>query len=548
MPQYYNTIMENKIAGTEYIEAVQPVFSTTDTALEMLPTAAYTCNASGHITFYNSEAAQLWGYNPIFGEAIWCGFPKVYNHDGNALLQDAHPVFVALKSGQAVKGTELLIEQNDGSMQTVLFYVKPVYDATGITGVTVVMIDGIPTHKDKASVQENHLGLDSLSDLLEAKVEERTHKLKKSEERYHKMIEEVKDYAIVLLDVDGFIQNWNQGAEKIKGYTEEEILGRNFRIFYLDHDRKNMLPERLIQQALDTGRAMHEGWRLRKDGTRFWGSIVITALHDNENNIIGFSKVTRDLTERKLADDRMANYAQDIEFRNKQLEEYAYIASHDLQEPLRKIQVFSEMLENNLNDPVAAKRSLDKINTSARRMSNLIKDVLKYSQLSRTDELFTEASLNTVLETVMEDFDLLCEEKNIVVKRADLPAIKGIPIQLHQLFSNLLSNAIKFCREDNALIEIDAEPLTEIDHDNYPGLYSDRDYIKITFKDNGAGFDPQYGEQIFKMFKRLTDNTGTGIGLALCKKIVENHHGHISVISEEGKGAEFTIILPVEVV
>jgi PAS domain S-box-containing protein len=540
--------MENKIAGTEFIEAAQPGINTTETALQMLPTAAYTCNANGHITFYNSEAAQLWGYNPIFGEAIWCGFPKVYNHDGNALLQDAHPVFLALKSGQAVKGTELLIEQNDGSMQTVLFYVKPAYDATGITGVTVVMIDGISSHKDKVSVQANHLGLDSLSDLLEAKVEERTHKLKKSEERYHKMIEEVKDYAIVLLDVDGFIQNWNQGAEKIKGYTEEEILGRNFRIFYLDHDRKNMLPERLIQQALDTGRAMHEGWRLRKDGTRFWGSIVITALHDNENNIIGFSKVTRDLTERKLADDRMANYAQDIEFRNKQLEEYAYIASHDLQEPLRKIQVFSEMLENNLNDPVAAKRSLDKINTSARRMSNLIKDVLKYSQLSRTDELFTEASLNTVLETVMEDFDLLCEEKNIVVKRADLPAIKGIPIQLHQLFSNLLSNAIKFCREDNALIEIDAEPLTEIDHDNYPGLYSDRDYIKITFKDNGAGFDPQYGEQIFKMFKRLTDNTGTGIGLALCKKIVENHHGHISVISEEGKGAEFTIILPVEVV
>jgi len=540
--------MENKIAGTEYIEDPQPGFSTTGTALEMLPTAAYTCTANGQITFYNSEAAQLWGCNPIIGEAIWCGFPKVYNHDGNALLQDKHPVFLALKSGQAVKGTELLIEQNDGSMQTVLFYVKPVYDATGITGVTVVMIDGIPTHKDKASVQANHLGLDSLSDLLEAKVEERTFTLKKSEERYHKMIEEVKDYAIVLLDVDGFIQNWNQGAEKIKGYTEEEILGRNFRIFYLDHDRKNMLPERLIQQALDTGRAMHEGWRLRKDGTRFWGSIVITALHDNENNIIGFSKVTRDLTERKLADDRMANYAQDIEFRNKQLEEYAYIASHDLQEPLRKIQVFSEMLENNLNDPAAAKRSLDKINTSARRMSNLIKDVLKYSQLSRTDELFTEANLNTVLETVMEDFDLLCEEKNIVVKRADLPAIKGIPIQLHQLFSNLLSNAIKFCREDNALIEIDAKPLTEIDPDNYPGLYSDREYTKITFKDNGAGFDPQYGEQIFKMFKRLTDNTGTGIGLALCKKIVENHHGHISVISEEGKGAEFTIILPLEVV
>src|SRR5690606_5601664 len=131
-----------------------------------------------------------------------------------------------------------------------------------------------------------------------------TSSLKESQELYHKMIEEVQDYAILLLDRNGFILNWNKGAEKIKGYSEKEILGKNFRIFYLDHDRKSKLPERLIEQALQTGRAMHEGLRLRKDGTTFWGAIVITALHDENNNIIGFTKVTRDLTEKKIAEDQ----------------------------------------------------------------------------------------------------------------------------------------------------------------------------------------------------------------------------------------------------
>jgi signal transduction histidine kinase len=288
---------------------------------------------------------------------------------------------------------------------------------------------------------------------------------------------------------------------------------------------------------------MHEGWRRRKDGTRFWGSIVITALHDDADNIIGFSKVTRDLTERKLADDQMANYAKDIEFRNKQLEEYAYIASHDLQEPLRKIQIFTELLEEDINDKDAVVRNIGKIKTASRRMSSLIKDVLKYSQLSRADELFETVDLNSVLATVKEDFDLLTAQKSVTIQHAALPVITGIPIQLHQLFGNLLSNAIKFSSA-NPLVEITAERLPPHELNNYPQLNTDRSYTKILFKDNGVGFNQQYGDQVFKMFKRLTDSTGTGIGLALCKKIAENHNGHIEVASEVGKGTVFTIVLP----
>src|SRR5580704_355085 len=121
--------------------------------------------------------------------------------------------------------------------------------------------------------------------------------LRKSEERYHKMIEEVEDYAILMLNREGIVQNWNKGAEKIKGYKESEIVGKSFRLFYLPEDREKKLPEKLIEEAVRNGKAIHEGWRMRKDGSKFWGSIVITALHDEERNVIGFSKVTRDLTE-----------------------------------------------------------------------------------------------------------------------------------------------------------------------------------------------------------------------------------------------------------
>lgn len=372
---------------------------------------------------------------------------------------------------------------------------------------------------------------------------ESTQNNRQSQETYQRMIAEVQDYAILLLDTEGNVQNWNLGAQKIKGYTEQEIVGRNFRIFYLDADREALLPEKLISKAFAAGRATHEGWRVRKDGSVFWGLVVITAVHDADGSTIGFTKVTRDLTERKLAEDQIRNYTKDIEFRNKQLEEFAYIASHDLQEPLRKIQIFAEMLNSSLDDKETANRYAAKITASAQRMSNLIKSVLKYSQLSRTEDLYERVDLNNVLENVKKDYDLLIKEKNATLTAVGLPSINAIPVQMHQLLGNLLSNAIKFASQEPD-IRITARPVLKSELDDIPLADKDRTFVKIVVADNGVGFDQQYAEQVFKIFKRLTDNAGTGIGLALCKKIVENHHGHISVASELGKGTVFTILLP----
>jgi len=373
--------------------------------------------------------------------------------------------------------------------------------------------------------------------------------LELSEQRYFKMTEEVQDYAIILLDKDGTILNWNKGAQKIKGYKDEDIIGKNFSIFYLEEDRRNKLPEELINRAEQEGRAMHEGWRKRKDGTRFWGSIVITALHDRVGNIIGFSKVTRDLTERKLAEDTMRQHTAELEMKNKQLEQFAYIASHDLQEPLRKIQTFVQVLERKLGDPEARQKYFDKINSSARRMTDLIQSVLNYSRLSQNEDELVPTDLNVILENVKADYELQIEEKNAVINSDALPIVKGEPLQLHQLFANLIGNSLKFSKT-NPQITISSKTLQtgEIQKIN-PSLDNTRRYARLSFQDNGIGFEQQYAEKIFTIFQRLNSReeySGTGIGLALCKRIIDHHHGHIDAVSALGQGATFLVYLPLE--
>jgi PAS domain S-box-containing protein len=363
---------------------------------------------------------------------------------------------------------------------------------------------------------------------------------------YLRMIAEIQDHAIILLDKEGTIINWNQGAEKIKGYTDKEIVGKNFRIFYLSEDRESRLPEKLISEALKNGRAVHEGWRIRKDGSRFWGSITITALHDEYDQVIGFVKMTRDLTEKKLAEDRMKQYAADLEIRNRELEQFAYIASHDLQEPMRKIQTFIQLTDKHFDDPVMIRKYLDKINISARRMTALIKGIMDFSRLNDYEEKWVETDLNEVLEQVKTDLELMIRDKNASIESGPLPVVRCMPMQINQLFSNFLGNALKFS-SGRPLIRISSRVCRPEEMEAPPASLKSGSYYELSFADNGIGFDQQYADQIFTMFRRLhghQDYPGTGIGLALCKKIAENHQGFIRASGEPDKGATFRVYLP----
>ncbi len=381
--------------------------------------------------------------------------------------------------------------------------------------------------------------------------------LEQTGELYQKMLDEVQDYVIILINKEGIIQNWNRGAEKIKGYAAEEVIGKNFSIFYPPEDRANGLPKKLLTEATEHGRTIYEGWRVRKNGSRFWGSTVITAVHNEEGDTIGFVKVTRDLTEKKLAEDELKEWArklaeknEELAKSNQELEQFAYIASHDLQEPLRKIRTYAGMLEESLDNKLdpASKNILDKVITSAKRMSSLIQALLNYSRINESESEFVPIDLNKVVQNAINDCELIIGQTGAVIQSGTLPVIQALPLQMNQLFYNLLNNSLKFSRKNEVpVINITCRQLSREETAARKNLSPGSRYYQISIHDNGIGFDQQYAEHIFEAFKRLQSKSaypGSGIGLALCRKIVLNHHGDIYAESIEQKGSVFHVVLP----
>jgi len=236
---------------------------------------------------------------------------------------------------------------------------------------------------------------------------------------------------------------------------------------------------------------------------------------------------------------------------NEELAQFAYIASHDLQEPLRKIITFSNILETNLSENKTdnAQNYITKITHSSMRMRNLISDILDYSKLAKAEEQFLEVDLNEVVDHLILDYDLLIEQKRAKVTIENLPVVKANPIQMSQLFRNLIGNALKFTKKDrDPIISISASKAEPADILKIHAGNSNAEFWKIQIKDNGIGFETEYFERIFNIFQRLhskSDFEGTGIGLAMCKKIVQNHGGDIFAESVFGEGAVFTIIIPI---
>lgn len=277
--------------------------------------------------------------------------------------------------------------------------------------------------------------------------------------------------------------------------------------------------------------------------------------HKNANgDILGVLAISIDVTPQVLARHQIEEVVKErtetLRRTNAELSQFAYITSHDLQEPARKISTFIEILTNILGDNIdpRAKTYLSKIDISSKRMLSLIRDVLAFSQLSKSSYEFQKVDLNIVLEEIKNDFELLIDQKNCVIESDTLPVIESIPLQMGQLFSNLVSNALKFARPGMAnclairFVMRDKELLSE-----FPHLKASRKYCCLYFIDNGIGFSQNHALQIFDIFQRLhskSEYQGTGIGLAMCKKIVENHGGHIFASSSPGKGATFTVILP----
>ncbi len=378
--------------------------------------------------------------------------------------------------------------------------------------------------------------------------------LKISEYRNQLMVGEVEEYAILFLSKDGIIENWNKGIKRIHGYDEEDVVGKNFSIFYIKNDKDKNIPSLLLQQAAAEGKSKHEGWRLRKNGTAFWGYVVLTAIYD-KGELIGFSKIVRDLTERKIADENALKYAkileqknQDLEKINKELQSFAYISSHDLQEPLRKIQTFSDKIlsseESNMSE--TGRDYFKRMQSAAIRMQQLIEDLLEYAQTSTSEKKFISADLENLVLEVQNEMKESLDNSGAQIEVLGSCEFNAIEFQFRQLLQNLFSNAIKFAKkEEPCMITVDCEKIKGENVDFPADIHGN--YFHIIVKDNGIGFDPAYNEMIFELFKRLhgrSEYKGTGIGLAICKKIVENHRGFIKAEGMPGEGAAFHIYIP----
>lgn len=291
------------------------------------------------------------------------------------------------------------------------------------------------------------------------------------------------------------------------------------------------------EQAAQTEQSMLEQWL--KDGR------VIGVLHQPMPG--GGSVATyEDITERKRSEKRLEEHADELEIRNQELQNFAHIASHDLQEPLRKIEAFGGRLRRKYQDSVGddGVMYMERMEDAAKRMRQLIEDLLSYSRIRTRGESFEPCDLNKVMENVLSDLEIRLDETGAVIEVCDMPEIHGSEVQMHQLLLNLVSNALKFSREDVAPKVTIAVTTQEIADPEVPGTY--HPYLEIEIKDNGIGFEQKYAEQIFGIFQRLhgrTEFEGTGIGLATCLKIAERHGGTIEAFGEPGVGATFKVTL-----
>ena len=360
---------------------------------------------------------------------------------------------------------------------------------------------------------------------------------------------------------NSFYKKFQALPEETEGRTLFELGNNQWNIPGLNKMLEKILPEK---SSIVDFEVYHDfpflGFR-----TMLLNATQILRTNNEEPSIL---LAFEDITEKRKLDNELKSFSDELEnkvkertyslnkanselsYSNESLEQFAYIASHDLQEPLRKISTFSSLLKEGFNDdlPDRAKELITKINSSSERMSTLIKEVLDFSKIFHGEMLIKKVDLNIIISNIIDDFDLLIAEKHAIIHIDKLPVIEAIPMQINQLFYNLFSNAMKFIKKDQApVITISSKNVSEIELRNHPTLNQGVPYCKICFKDNGIGFEQQFADQIFLIFHRLhgrSEYAGTGIGLALCKKIVINHHGDIEAHSDESDGALFEILLP----
>ena len=348
---------------------------------------------------------------------------------------------------------------------------------------------------------------------------------------YRMQVRELPGYAMFMIDPHGILASWNVGVERLMGYSEEEWIGRNASIIFTPEEMAAEVCESEMRQAEETGGATDIRWHRHKNGTEFFANGFMNAVRDDQGTLIGYAKILSDETARKQLQDALTES-------NTALEQFAYVASHDLQEPLRTMSAYAQLLNRKYRGMLDADADqfLNFIVSASARMGVLLRDLLAYARLTTEEDRPSSIALDEDLEAALTHLDQAIKESGASVTHDPMPTLLVDRGQMVRLFQNLIGNAVKYRKPDQPpKVHISAEQ-------------SGSEWV-ISIRDNGIGFDPKNASTIFEPFKRLhteAEYPGTGVGLAICRRIVQAQHGRIWAESQPGVGTTFCFTLPVD--
>ena len=478
--------------------------------------AIFAMDSTGHILTWNKGGERLKGYRA--DEIIGKHFSIFYPPEAIAINHPQRELAIADAEGRYEE--EGWRVRKDGT----LFWANIVI--TALRGENDQLIGFAKVTRD-------------LTDRKRA--EER---LRQSEERFRLVVQSVRDYGIFMLDPSGHVISWNAGAEQIKGYTEKQILGKHFSVFYPEEDLLAGKPAMELRVAEAEGRFEDEGWRLRRDGTRFWANVVITPLHNGAGTLVGFAKVTRDLTERREAEQRAladARRVAEAEAANRTKSEFLAAMSHELRTPLNAIGGYADLIALGIHGPVTddQRQSLMRIRAAQHHLLGLISDLLNFSRIEAGRIVYDhdDVVLAQVAEAVTPMIEPQAAVKQITIKwqppDPDVVAYAD-KRKVEQILLNLLTNAVKFTVANGSI---------EVRH------FVDGDNAALQVIDTGVGIPPENLDAIFEPFVQVgrtltSPQEGSGLGLAISRDLARAMHGDLTVQSELGKGSVFTLTLP----
>jgi PAS domain S-box-containing protein len=506
--------------------------------LDALPAAIYTTDANGRITFFNQAAVELSGRTPEIGSDQWCVTWRLYWPDGRPMAHDECPMAKALKEDRPIRGEEAIAERPDGTRVPFMAYPTPLHDASGRLVGAVNMFVDLTASKDAEAVRKR------LNETLEQRVEERTleltealAQLRESEHRFRLFVGGVTDYAIYMLDTEGVITNWNAGAERIKGYPAKEIIGQHFSVFYSAKDQEDGLPQRALMIAAEDGRFEAEGWRIRKDGSRFWANVVIDAVRDDAGVLLGFAKVTRDMTERRAVDDQLRQ--------SQKMEAVGQLTNgvaHDFNNLLATIIPNLELAQPHVKEERALKY-LDDAMRAAERGAQLTNQLLAFS---RHQELTTEpVDVNQLVSDVCEMLPRTIGPTIAIETVLDEDAWWAMtaPGQLELAILNLAINA-RDAMSAGGKLTISTQNIAHGYRRRLLAL-DPGDYVMISVADTGTGMSEEVRGRAFEPFFTTKEvRKGTGLGLSMVYGFAKQTGGTVTIDSEIGEGATLRIYLP----